>query len=201
MLNDKAAQITKAVFGQGTKDDDKIGKGVARQYGKGEDGFNISSCQFALHYFFENPDILQGFMRNLAECTKLNGYFIATAYDGKLIFDLLKKIKTNESIQIKEDGKKIWEIVKDYGASTFEDNSSSVGYKISVYQESINQLIPEYLINFDYLDRVFDAYGFKLITQEEAKELGFPNGSGLFSFAIIFGNKTISVYFFEHIIK
>ena len=181
MLNDKAKQITSAIFGNGTKDPEKIGKGVARQYGVGEDGFNVSSCQFALHYFLESPDTLQGFVRNLAECTKLNGYFIGTAYDGKLIFNLLKKVKTNESIQIVENGKKIWELTKRYGADNFDDDSSSIGYKIDVYQESINQQISEYLINFDYFDRVMESYGFKIISREEAKEFGFPEGSGLFS--------------------
>ena len=181
MLNDKAKQITAAIFGHGPKEADKIGKGVARQYGKNEDGFNISSCQFAMHYFFETADTLQGFMRNLAECTKLNGYFIGTAYDGKLIFELLKKSKTGEGVQINEDGKKIWEIVKGYGSDNFDDDSSSIGYRIDVYQESINQLISEYLINFDYLDRVMDSYGFKVINREEANSLGLPEGSGLFS--------------------
>jgi len=181
MLNDKAKQITNAIFGIGPKDPEKIGSGVARQYGKHDDGFNVSSCQFALHYFLENPDTLQGFMKNLAECTKLNGYFIGTAYDGKLVFDLLKKTKTGEGVQINENGKKIWEIIKGYGSDNFDDDSSCIGYRIDVYQESINQLISEYLVNFDYLNRVMDAYGFKLINREEANDLGLPDGSGLFS--------------------
>ena len=181
MLNDKAIQITKAVFGQGPKEADKIGKGVARQYGVGEEGFNVSSCQFAIHYFFENPDTLQGFLRNVAECTKLNGHFIGTAYDGKSVYNLLKKAKTGESIQIVENGKKIWEITKNYGADSFEDNSSCIGYKIDVFQESINQTISEYLVNFDYMNRVFESYGFKLINRDESKEIGLPEGSGLFS--------------------
>jgi len=180
MLNDKAAQITKAVFGSGAKDEEKLGKGVARQYGKGEEGFQISSCQFALHYFFENPDTLQGFLRNVSECTKIGGYFIGTAYDGKDIFQLLKKKQAGESIQIVEDGKKIWEIVKGYSSDVFEDNSSSFGYRIDVYQESINQMISEYLVNFDYLNQLMENYGFHLISREEAKEMGFPEGSGLF---------------------
>ena len=46
MLNEKAKEITKAIFGHGTKDVEQLGKGVERQYGKGEEGFNISSCQF-----------------------------------------------------------------------------------------------------------------------------------------------------------
>jgi hypothetical protein len=181
LLNEKAKQITSAVFGNGPKEADKIGKGVARQYGKGADGFNISSCQFAIHYFFENPDTLKGFMKNVAECTKQNGYFIGTCYDGKLVFNELKKVKTGESIKIVEDSRKIWEITKGYGADSFEDNSSSIGYKIDVYQESINQVISEYLVNFDYFNRIMSAYGFEIISREEAQEFGLPEGSGLFS--------------------
>jgi hypothetical protein len=181
MLNDKAIQITKAIFGNGTKDVDVLGKAVARQYGKGEDGFNISSCQFAVHYFLENPNTLQGFMKNISECTKLNGYFIGTCYDGKEVFNLLRKKQQGESIQIIEKGKKVWEVVKGYNSTTMDDNSSCIGYRIDVYQDSINQLITEYLVNFDYLNSVLDNYGFKLIEREEAVSLGLPEGSGLFS--------------------
>jgi mRNA (guanine-N7-)-methyltransferase len=181
MLNEKAKQVTAAVFGNGPKDADKIGKGVARQYGKGIDGFNVSSCQFAIHYFFENPDVLKGFMKNISECTKQNGYFIGTCYDGKLVFNELRKTKTGDSIQIIEGGKKIWGITKEYGSDLFEDNSSSIGYKINVYQESINQVISEYLVNFDYFNRIMSAYGFEVISREEANDFGLPEGSGLFS--------------------
>jgi hypothetical protein len=181
MLNDKAIQITKAIFGEGPKEVEKLGKAVFRQYGKGEDGFNVSSCQFAVHYFLENPNTLQGFMKNLSECTKLNGYFIGTCYDGKEVFNLLRKKQPGESIQIVEKGKKVWEIIKGYNSVSLADNSSCIGYRIDVYQDSINQLITEYLVNFDYLDSVLDNYGFKLIDREEALSLGLPQGSGLFS--------------------
>ena len=181
MLNDKAIQITNAIFGNGPKDKEIIGPGVSRQFGKGIEGFNVSSCQFALHYFFKNPDTLQGFLRNLSECTKYQGYFIGTAYDGKTIFDLLKKKNPGESVQILEDGKKVWEIIKSYDHSSFLDDSSSIGYRIDVFQESINQLIPEYLINFNYLERIMLNYGFKIIDSDEAKSLGLPQGCGFFS--------------------
>jgi hypothetical protein len=181
MLNDKAIQITKAVFGAGPKDEDKLGKGVSRQYGVGQEGFQISSIQFAIHYFFENPDILKGFMKNISECTKIGGYFIGTTYDGKTLFQLLKKKEPGETVQIIEEGKKIWEVTKGYQSNNFEDNASSIGYRIDVFQESINQVISEYLVNFDYLLRVMEDYGFTLIDREEAKELGLPEGSGLFS--------------------
>ena len=183
MLNDKAILTTKAVFGEGVKDESKLGKGVVRQFGKGMNGFSISSCQFALHYFFKDKDTIIEFLKNVAETTSLNGYFIGTCYDGKLIFDLLKKIEKGNSVQINDtDSKvKIWEIKKEYSEESFPDDSSCLGYKIDVFQESINQMITEYLVNFDYLNRLMEDFGFKVISREEAKQLGLPEGNGLFS--------------------
>ena len=181
MLSDKAIQITKAVFGEGGKDEAKLGKAVARQYGVGQEGFNISSCQFALHYFFESVTTLQNFARNLAECTKLGGYFVGTAYDGKLVFNMLKTKPFDDGINIIDDSVKIWEIKKKYVQENFEDDSSCLGYTIDVFQETINKLIPEFLVNYDYFNRVMENFGFQIITREEAQTLGLPEGSGLFS--------------------
>jgi hypothetical protein len=181
MLNDKAKQITAAVFGKIPKDPKVLDKGVVRLYGKGADGFNVSSCQFALHYFLESPDTLKGFMTNLAECTKIDGYFIGTAYDGKKIFDLLRDKEKGESMQIVQDDVKVWEVTKQYANGTFnEDNSSSIGYRIDVYQDSINKTFSEYLVNFDYLNKVMSLYGFELIDKVTAAKFGLPNASGLF---------------------
>jgi mRNA (guanine-N7-)-methyltransferase len=181
MLNEKAVQITKAVFGEGAKDVAKLGAGVARQYGKAVDGFNVSSCQFALHYFFENITTLQSFVRNLAECTKLGGYFIATSYDGKNVYNMLKNKAVGEGVSIIDGGTKIWEVQKQYRSADLANDSSCLGYKIEVYQESINKLIPEFLVNYDYFTRVMENYGFQVIPRDEAIELGLPEGSGLFS--------------------
>ena len=181
MLNDKAIQITKAIFGEGTKDSEKLGKAVVRQYGKGIEGFNVSSCQFAIHYFFENQEVFQNFMRNISECTKLGGYFIGTSYDGKLIFNLLKSKSVGDGIEIIEDGVKIWDIKKEYTGEILEDDITCLGKKIEVFQESINKYFSEYLVNYDYLNRVMEDYGFRLITRDEAHNIGLPEGSGLFS--------------------
>ena len=37
------------------------------------------------------------------------------------------------------------------------------------------------MVNFDYFNRVMSAYGFEVISRDEAKEFGLPEGSGLFS--------------------
>jgi hypothetical protein len=179
LFNDKAVAITNAIFGN-KKPDKSLGKAVDRQYGVGADGFHISSCQFAIHYMFENKNTFYNFIRNVAECTKINGYFIATCYDGKTIFNMLRNFKQGESIDIYEEDKKVWSVIKDYDGTNFDDNESSLGYQISVYQDSINQVLPEYLVNNDFLNSTMEKYGFTLITREEAKTMNLPEGSGMF---------------------
>ena len=183
--SDKDKQVTAAVFGKGSKDPKVVGKGTVKYYGKGEQGFNISSCQFALHYFFENPTKLTGFIQNLAECTEINGFFIGTCYDGETIFKMLNKKKEEESITFMTEDRsghkvKICEIVKKYNDTGFPADISSLGYAIDVYQESINKMAREYLVNFTYFCQIMENYGFVLITKDEARQMGFPNPTGLF---------------------
>jgi hypothetical protein len=180
MFTDKANQITKSIFGS-IGVDKSLGPAVARQHGKCYNGFDVSSCQFALHYMFENKNTFYNFIRNVAECTKLNGYFIATCYDGRTIFNMLKKKQEGESREIYVDDKKIWSITKQYDATTFEDNDSCLGYKIDVYQDSINQTLTEYLVNYDFLTSTMDKYGFTLVSREDARKMKLPEGSGMFS--------------------
>jgi hypothetical protein len=129
---------------------------------------------------FENKHTFYNFMRNVAECTKEGGYFIGTCYDGKTIFNKLRMKQQGEGDIIYNNDKKVWSITKDYDAVSFEDNITSLGYKISVYQDSINQTIPEYLVNFDFLVETMSNYGFRLLPREDAKKIGLPEGSGLF---------------------
>jgi hypothetical protein len=178
---DKDKQIAKAIFGNGPKDSQLLGKGVYNQYGIGEQGFQISSCQFAMHYFFENKDTLYEFVRNLSECTKVDGYFIGTCYDGRTVFNMLKNKEEGESIPIMKDGRKIYEITKMYNKTGFPDDEQSLGYNISIYQESINKTFVEYLVNFDYFIREMENYGFVIVPTEDATHINLPSGTGMFS--------------------
>ena len=180
LYSDKGKQIINAVFGEGTKDKEVLGEGVYKMYGKAHEGFNISSIQFALHYMFESQTTLQNFLRNVSECTKIGGYFIATSYDGKTIFNKLKNKKQGEDFVIMDGTKKIWSITKQYDRKDFEENSSCVGYAVDVYQESINKSFREYLVNYNYLIQLMENYGFVLLTREEYKELNLPASTGMF---------------------
>ena len=181
MFTEKGKEIVRALFNDGPKDASILGMGVYRQYGKAVDGFNISSCQFALHYFFENIEKLNQFLKNVSECTKVDGYFIGSCYDGATMFQALRSVEKGKSIGLMADDEKIWEITKEYSQTTYDPDISCVGYAIDVYQDSINKTIKEYLVNFTYFTELMRGYGFELLKRDEAVKLGLPNSSGMFS--------------------
>ena len=181
LISEKGKEIMNAVIGTGPKDKNKLGLGVYNQYSVGRDGFNVVSCQFALHYFFENKETLHTFLQNVSENCREGGYFIGTSYDGKHIFNALKNKDAGDSIYEYKDSKKLWEIRKSYEQETFDSNESSIGLAIDVYQETINKVFREYLVNYDYLTDLMRAYGFELVTKEEANKMKLPNGTGMFS--------------------
>ena len=178
IIGTKYKEVNKAIFGMGPKDETKLGKGVYRQYGAGENGFHICSCQFAMHYFFEDRTKLQQFMQNISELTRIGGYFIGTCYDGKSVFKLLQSKKEGESVIYYKNNKKLAEIVKQYDKETFEDEITSTGYAIDVYLETTKTKFREYLVNFDYFIRLMEIYGFVLPDKEELKDI--PSNIGSF---------------------
>jgi len=178
--DDKTKQISKALFGEGTKNEVMLGKGVYANYGIAKNGFNISSIQFAIHYMFESEVKLNGFIKNVKECTALEGYFIGTCYDGHKIFNMLNSVKINESISIFKNNNKIWELTKKYEAADFIDDETSLGYGIDIYQETINKTFREYLVNYKYLLRIMENNGFVLLSETEYKQLNLPNSMGNF---------------------
>jgi hypothetical protein len=117
----------------------------------------------------------------VTECTKIGGYFIGTSYDGKSVFDMLKDINMGDSVEEQMDGKVIWKITKRYDSDSFNDDSTSIGYKIDVFQESINKTFSEYLVNYSYFDRIMKNNGFRLLNEVESKQLDVPSGSELFN--------------------
>ena len=179
-VTERGKQITLAIFGEGAKNQEKLGSGVYKQYGIGKEGFDVVSVQFALHYFFTDITTLNSFLTNVSETCKIGGYFIGTCYDGKKVFNLLEDKKQNESAIIIQDEKKMWEVKKRYDSDTFNDDETSLGYAIDVYQESINKTFTEYLVNFTYLKRLLENYGFRTLKKNELKNLNFPNSIGSF---------------------
>ena len=180
ITTEKGRRITNVVFGQGEASG--LGPVVESHRAIGESGFNICSVQFAIHYMFSSVEGLHNFLRNVAETTKVNGYFIGTCYDGNTMFNKLRKVKTGGSLSISDaNNNKIWEVTKQYNASGFNADETSVGYAIDVYQQSINKSTREYLVNFDYLERLLENYGFVLVTNTDLlNKHGIPAATGTF---------------------
>ena len=181
LASQKEREYVKAVFGQVPKSPTDLPPGVFKAYGLGEQGFDITSVQFAVHYFFSDEVTLHHFLRNVSDCTRVGGYFIGTTYDGQSVFDLLRNKPKGEAWTVMRQDNKIAEITKRYSDATFPDDETSIGMQIDVYQDSINKVFPEYLVNFKYLTQLMDQYGFALLSADEAHHrLGLPAGSGRF---------------------
>lgn len=192
-ISERYRLITRAIFGEGAKDASVLGRGVYNHYGRGADGFDVCSVQFAVHYFFENIVKLHTFLQNVSECTKLGGYFIGTCFDGARIFQALARLESGDEISVLSnsgaiggvgsDPQRMWSVRKKYHQTEFEPDSSSIGYEIEVYQDSINKATREFLVNFDYLTQLLENYGFDLVSPEEAATtLVFPMPDGTATF-------------------
>jgi hypothetical protein len=85
---------------------------------------------------------------------------------------MLEDKKQGEGVSQHVDGKKIWEVIKQYDSDTLENDATSVGMAIDVYQETINKTFREYLVNFNYLEKLMNEYGFEKASSAETKGIG-----------------------------
>ena len=116
--------------------------------GKGKDRFNVISCMFAIHYFFETETKLEQFLKNVSDNLQKDGLFFATFMDGSSVELALSKSKTGII-----DGRKdfddysvpVWAIIKQYKDEKYYNK------KIDVFIENTQKLITEFLVNLDFL--------------------------------------------------
>jgi SAM-dependent methyltransferase len=131
--------------------------------GKAAAGFDVVSCMFAIHYFFENKDTLHGFMNNVAQNLRPGGVFIATFMDGEAVDALLAGKQRGEAVEGRKlDGAvPVWAIVRDYDklGSTIEDG---LGKRVGVYLENTRKVIPEYLVNLEVLAQAAEQFGLEM---------------------------------------
>jgi len=142
---------------------------IEKKYHKiAENGFNIISSQFTIHYYFKNEMTLRGYLQNLSDNCKVGGYFIGTCYDGNKVFDLLKD---KDSFEMEDEySNKVFSIKKKYDIESFEYEKNNVkpmfGQEIEVEMSSIGNPFIEYLVNFDMFIDYMKLYRFKLVSPE-----------------------------------
>jgi len=119
-------------------------------------GFDMVSIQFAFHYFFKNLETLDNCLNNISKSLKPGGKFIGTCLDGKKLFE---RLTLTNIIGVPD----LWNIEKKYEQIAFPDNDKCLGYKVSIFNESIGISIEEYLVNFDYLIEKAKTYDLELV--------------------------------------
>ena len=173
---DQAANM--AVFGMRT--DGKLPEGIRSAFGIGKSGFDVCSLQFAIHYMFRNIRTFNNCLRNVAEVTKVGGYFIGTCYDGSKVFNALQSKPQGGSVSKSINDQVIWALTKLYDAENFRPDNDSLGLAIDVYQETIGKTFREYLVNLPFLEEQLEAYGFSRLLPSELKEVNLPTSVGSF---------------------
>lgn len=153
--NDQEFSIAKHIWGieeLAALSSQKIEFGVAGQK------FDVVSCQFAIHYFFQDDDILDTFCQNVANNLKSGGLFFATCFDGEEVNKLFKDGSRRAEGKSKFNvNKNLWAIEKHY-----EVYEPKTGMEIRVFVETINQYIAEYLVDMSLLINKMEQYGLKL---------------------------------------
>jgi SAM-dependent methyltransferase len=143
--------------------------------------FDIASCQFSIHYFFENEQKLNGFISNLNSVLKPGGYFIGTCFDGQEVDNLLKD---NDTVTGSKENTTIWSITKQY--SKYKDNA--YGQTIKVFVETINKTHDEFLVPYKLLVEKLANSGIHLLTAKECADIGIEGGSSSGLFDELFRN-------------
>jgi len=178
--NDEESNILRSVFGK-VAPMSSVPPFVEH---KGKDalkeGANVISCMFALHYFFKDKNTFKGFLNNINQNLKVNGYFVACFFDGQKVFDLLKPKKEGESVTGMQQQTAIWRITKQYTSSTLPSDDTGFGLAIQNKFISIGTEHKEYLVSFELLEKSMREIGCKLLSKEDLQKLGLPASTETF---------------------
>ena len=80
------------------------------------------------------------------------------------------KLKGRKKIEGKLNGQTLWSIEKTYKQRTLPNTKTSFGREIDVYVKSIGKTHREYLVNFDYFEKVLNEYGFEKVEVKSFSE-------------------------------
>jgi hypothetical protein len=149
--------------------------------GKLAAGADTAVCMYALHYFFENSEKLNGFLQNIADNLKVGGVFVGTNFDGQAVYDMLRPVPKGQTHSGLDDGKILWEITKLYDDNGYlPQDDTALGMAIDVKFISIGATHREYLVPWDLFVAKMKTIGCELLSREELDDLGFENSTNMY---------------------
>ena len=121
--------------------------------------FDFVSCQFAIHYAFDNIKHIKRLFKNITTRLKEGGIFVGTTVDDKKLFEHLKK---SDNLEF---GNELYNV-------RFEqkNNFKTIGTKYYFTLTEAIPDIPEYLVRFKLFEKVANKYGLKLLYKKSFKE-------------------------------
>lgn len=123
-------------------------------------GYDLTSCQFAVHYMFESDDALDRFVSNVAYATRLGGHFIGTTFDGETVERELRK--AGGEMTGRAGNLVAWNVRREFEGKY----QRGTGQAVEVFVETIGQPMREYLVHFDTLTQRLKSAGFELAETE-----------------------------------
>jgi SAM-dependent methyltransferase len=127
--------------------------------------FDLATCMFAIHYFFESEKKLRGFCKNVADVLKPGGFFVGVCPDGDTVEAILddRAPSPGDSIEgTSEGGDLLWRITrrfKNVGDNYKPKDATIFSKGIDVFMETIGQSIPEFLMHYKTLVRFMSDEG------------------------------------------
>jgi hypothetical protein len=138
---------------------------------------------FSIHYFFKDIKSLDSVLHNINDHLTKGGLLIGSCFDGNSI--LSEFIEKLSDLNIYKNGKLIMKIVPEFlkkhvndkwvDKAALPNSEQSLGLDIDVYIYSINKLIKEYLVNFEYLKKRLEEYDIYPLTETEMSSMLLPS--------------------------
>ncbi len=190
--NEEEANMLRAILGR-VEPTGEIPPAIKRHgNGKLAAGADTAVCMYALHYFFENSEKLNGFLQNIADNLKVGGVFVGTNFDGQAVYDMLRSVPKGQTRSGLDDGKILWEITKLYDDNgQLPQDDSALGMAIDVKFISIGATHKEYLVPWDYFVAKMKTIGCELLSRQELDDVGLENSTNMYkaSYAMATGRK------------
>lgn len=114
----------------------------------GNNDFDVVTCMFAFHYFFENDNTFNTIISSIENNLKQNGYFLGTFFDGNCVRNYNNKHLDHFKLEIKNDT---------------PDNLFGNKVSVQLKETVLNECTDEYIVDFNKLKIELEKRGFKLI--------------------------------------
>ena len=172
--NEKDREVARVLWGEGVIDNNTP---LAKYWNMMRD-FDVVSCQFAIHYFFENAGTLSAFLSNVDTHIKDGGYFIGTCLDGARVKAVMAG---NTHIRGTKNERVIWDITKRYNTP---DTEIAIGDAVDIYMESIGRVSKEFLVDIRLLEARLRDLGYEVVFIKHFDEIYrevLPTANGVYA--------------------